>query len=319
MDHPKLVTIFGGSGFVGTQVVQILARAGYRIRVAVRRPDLAGHLKPLGDVGQVVPVQANLRDRDSVAAALRGASIVINLAAVGIEKGKQRFDAVNVRGARHVAEAATVAGVKTLIHMSVLGADDESPSRFARSRAAGEAGVLSAFPGAIIFRPSVIFGVGDDFFNLFGGLARSLPVMPLFGGKTRFQPVYVGDVAEAVAAAASGAGKPGRTYELGGPEIFTQREIVERVLRYTNRARPILPLPLGIGTLLALPMSLMPKPLLTPDRVTLLGTDNVVSEAASKEKRNLQNFGIAPRPLDAVLPGYLWPYSPNGQFDRQTA
>jgi NADH dehydrogenase len=319
MDHPELVTIFGGSGFVGTQVVQLLARAGYRIRVAVRRPDLAGHVKPLGSVGQVVPIQANVRNKESVAAAVRGAGIVINLAAIGIEKGKQRFRAVNVAGARNVAEAAAASGVRTLVQMSALGADANSPSLFARSRAMGEAEVRAHFPDAVIFRPSVIFGVGDDFFNTLGQIARMLPVMPLFGGKTKFQPVYVGDVAEAVAAAARGEAKAGTTYELGGPEIVSNRELTERVLRYTNRNNPILPLPAGVGTLLAIPMGLMPKPLLTGDRVRLLGLDNVVSDAAMAEGRTLASLGIVPRPLDAVLPSYLWRFSPNGQFDRQTA
>ncbi|MGN6159348.1 MAG: complex I NDUFA9 subunit family protein [Devosia sp.] len=319
MDHPELITIFGGSGFVGTQVVQLLARAGYRIRVAVRRPDLAGHVKPLGNVGQVVPIQANVRNKDSVAAAVRGASVVINLAAIGIEKGRQRFRAVNVMGARNVAEASRLAGVETFIQMSVLGADTHSPSLFARSRAMGEAEVRSVFPGAIIFRPSVIFGVGDDFFNTIGALSRLLPVMPLFGAKTRFQPVYVGDVAEAIAEAAKGNAAAGTTYELGGPEILSNRELTERVLRETGRRRPILPLPLGVGTLLSIPMGLLPKPLLTGDRVRLLGLDNVVSDAAIADKRTLQGFGITPRPLDAVLPSYLWRFAPNGQFDRQTA
>jgi uncharacterized protein YbjT (DUF2867 family) len=319
MDHPELVTIFGGSGFVGTQLVQLLARAGYRIRVAVRRPDLAGHVRPLGSVGQVVPVQANLRNRDSVLAAVKGASIVINLAAVGIEKGKQRYAAINVAGARMVAEAAAAAGAARLVHMSVIGADERSPSRFARSRAAGETEVRKAFPGATIFRASVIFGNGDDFFNTLGNLARLLPVLPIFGGKTKFQPVYVGDVAEALAAAAEGKAEPGRAYELGGPEVLTYRQIMERVLRDTRRSNPLLPLPLGVGTLLSLPMSLLPKPLLTPDRVTLLGIDNVVSAAAEIEGRTLAAFGIDPTPLDAVLPVYLWRFAPNGQFDRQTA
>jgi NADH dehydrogenase len=319
MDHPELITIFGGSGFVGTQVVQLLARAGYRIRVAVRRPDLAGHVKPLGSVGQVVPIQANVRNMDSVAAAVRGASVVINLAAIGIEKGKQRFRAVNVMGARNVAEAARAAGVTRLVQMSVLGASDTSPSLFNRSRAMGEAEVRAIFPEAIIFRPSIVFGVGDDFFNMLGQLARALPVLPLFGGKTQFQPVYVGDVAEAVAAAAQGEAKAGTTYELGGPDVQTHRQLLQHVLTYTNRSNPILPLPAGIGTLLSIPMGLMPKPMLTADRVTLLGLDNVVSPAATSEGRTLAAFGIAARPLEAVLPSYLWRFSPNGQFDRQTA
>ena len=319
MDRPQLVTVFGGSGFVGTQLVQVLARAGYRIRVAVRRPDLAGHVKPLGSVGQVVPIQANLRDRDSVAAAVRGAEFVVNLAAIGIEKGKQRFGAVNATGARHVAEAAKAAGVTRLIQMSVIGADADSPSASARSRAVGEAEVRRAFPEAILFRSSVMFGTGDDFFNTLGNLSRLLPVLPLFGGKTLFQPVYVGDVAEAIAAALEGRVAPGATYELGGPEVLTHRVLVERVLRYANRRNPLLPLPPGAGTLLALPMLLLPRPPLTPDRVTLLTLDNVVSATAIAEGRTLTGLGIVPRPLDAVLPSYIWRFSQNGQFDRQTA
>ena len=319
MSQPELVTIFGGSGFIGTQVVQLLARAGYRVRVAVRRPDLAGHLRPLGAVGQVVPVQANLRNAESVAAAVRGAAIVINLAAIGIERGKQRFQSINVTGARRVAEAASVAGVRTLVHMSVLGADEASPSFFARSRARGEAEVRAAFPSAVIVRPSIVFGPDDTFINKLGSLARLLPVMPLFHGATRLQPVYVGDVAAAIATAAEGRAKPGKVYELGGPEVLTHRELVERVLRDTNRARPILQLPAGLGALLALPMAILPRPLVTADQIRLLGADNVVSAEAIREKRTLAGLGIVPRPLDAVLPGYLWRFSAHGQFDRQTA
>jgi NADH dehydrogenase len=319
MEHPELVTIFGGSGFVGTQLVQLLARAGYRVRVAVRRPDLAGHLRPLGAVGQVVPMQANVRNRASVLAAARGASIVVNLTAIGIERGRQRFRAVNVQGARRVAEAAKAGGAHTLVHMSVLGASETSPSLFARSRALGEQEVLSVFPSAIIFRPSIVFGVGDDFFNMLGMLARMLPVLPLFGGKTQFQPIYVGDVAEALAAAVRGEAKAGKIYELGGPDVVTHRQMVERVLAVTNRTSPILPLPNFIGSLLALPMGLLPKPLLTQDQLRLLSVDNVVAADAIKDKRTLAAFGIVPRPLDAVLPSYLWRFSPNGQFDRQTA
>jgi uncharacterized protein YbjT (DUF2867 family) len=317
MSLPELVTIFGGSGFVGTQLVQQLARAGYRIRVAVRRPDLAGHVRMFGGVGQVVPVQANLRNRESIAAAIHGASVVVNLAAVGVERGKQRFTAINVDGARNVAELTKQAGIGTLIHMSIIGADANSPSAFARSRALGEAEVRKAYPQAIVMRPSVIFGVDDDFFNRLGFLARTLPVMPLFHGKTRFQPVFVGDVAQALAAAVAGGAKAGRTYELGGPDVLTNRAIVERVLRETLRPRPILPLPAGLGTLLALPMQLLPNPLLTTDQMKLLGIDNLVSPEAVKDKRTLAGLGIPARAIDTVLPTYLWRFAPNGQFDRQ--
>lgn len=321
MDPSKtLVTIFGGSGFVGTQVVQALARRGYRVRVAVRRPDLAGHLRPLGAVGQVMPVQANVRNAASVERAVRGAGIVINLVAIGYEAGRQRFRAVNTMGARHVAQAAKAAGAHALVHMSALGADAQSASGYARSKALGEAEVLAAFPEAVIVRPSIIFGQGDGFFNRYGSLARLFPVLPLLGGKTRFQPIYVGDVAEAIVAAAEGRVKGGRAYELGGPEVATHRDLVQRVLDKTRRGSPLLPLPAAIGKLMALPFAFLPwPPLLTADQVDLLQVDNVVSEAARQDGRTLAAFGVAPTAMDAVLDGYLWRFMKNGQFDRQTA
>ena len=321
MDSSKtLVTIFGGSGFVGTQVVQALARRGYRIRVAVRRPDLAGHVRPLGTVGQVMPIQANVRNLASVERAVGGASIVINLVAIGYEAGRQRFRAVNTMGARHIAQAAKAAGAERLIHMSALGADAQSPSGYARSKALGEAEVLTAFPEAVILRPSIIFGQGDGFFNRYGGLARLFPVLPLIGGKARFQPIYVGDVAEAIVAAAEGRVKGGRAYELGGPEVATHRELVQRVLDKTGRSNPLLPVPAAIGKLMALPFAFLPwAPLLTADQVDLLQTDNVVTDAARQDKRTLAAFGVAPTAMDAVLDGYLWRFMKNGQFDRQAA
>jgi uncharacterized protein YbjT (DUF2867 family) len=319
MNTPELVTVFGGSGFVGTQIVQLLARAGYRVRVAVRRPDLAGHLRPLGGVGQIVLVQANLRNADSVMAAAKGADHVVNLVGVGIERGKQRFRAVNAAGARNVAEAARAAGVQRLVHMSVLGADEHSSSIFVRSRALGEEMVRAAFPGAVIVRPSIVFGNGDEFFNKLGFVARMFPVIPLFGGKAKFQPVYVGDVAEAVVAAVRGDARAGATYELGGPQVLTHRAMVERVLTETNRKNIILPLPRFIGSILAFGMSWLPNPLVTRDQIKLLGIDNVVSAEAIAEKRTLADFDITPRPLDAVLPAYMWRFNKHGQFDRQTA
>src|SRR5688572_9253786 len=316
----KVVTIFGGSGFVGTQIVQVLARKGYRIRVAVRRPDLAGHVRPLGGVGQVMPIQANVRNAASVARAVAGADIVINLVGIGYERGPQRFRAVHVMGAKHVAETARAAGVKALVHMSALGADEQSPSGYARSKHMGEAAVLAAFPEAVIIRPSIMFGPGDGFFNLMGSLSRYFPVLPLIGGKTRFQPIYVGDTADAVAAAAEGAVKTGRVYELGGPEVVTYRELMQRVLRETWRHNPLIPVPPSVGKLLAFPFALLPfPPLLTGDQVDLLQADNVVSEAAIKEKRTLSAFGIEPTPMDAILPTYLWRFRKHGQFDREAA
>lgn len=315
----NLVTIFGGAGFIGTQVVQVLASKGYRIRVAVRRPDLAGHVKPLGMVGQVMPIQANIRNRDSVERAIKGASIVINLVGIGHESGKQRFRAVHTMGARNIAEAAKALKVEHLVHVSALGADPQSLSGYARSKALGEAEVLSAFPSVVVIRPSIVFGPGDGFFNRYGMLARLLPVVPVIGGKSRFQPLYVGDLALAIAAAVAGEVKGGRIYELGGPEVATHNELVKRVIADTARTNPVVPLPAGIAKLIAFPLSFLPSPLITGDQVDLLQQDNVVSDAANRDKRTLAAFGVTPTALEAILPSYLWRFMKNGQFDRQTA
>jgi NADH dehydrogenase len=317
--HLPIVTVFGASGFVGTQVVQALARKGHRIRAAVRRPDLALHLKPLGEVGQIVPIQANVRYPASVARAVAGAGIVINLVGVGFERGAQRFAAVNVEGARAVAVAARGAGVQSLVHMSILGADPHSPSSFARSRAYGEVAVAEAFPQALIMRPSIVFGNGDGFVSRMAGLARLFPILPLIGGRTRVQPVFVGDVAEAIAWAAEGVAPRGRVYELGGPEVLTHRALMQQILRQTNRSNLLLPVTEGLGFVLAAPLSVLPTPILTADQVRLLAVDNVVSEAAAREGRTLAAFGVTPTTMEAVLPSYLWRFRPNGQFDRQPA
>jgi NADH dehydrogenase len=317
----QLVTVFGGAGFVGTQVVQVLAQRGHRILVAVRRPDLAGHVRMFGGVGQVMPIQANVRDPDSVARAVAGAGagIVINLVGIGVQRGRQTFEAVHVAGARNVAAAAKAAGATTLIHMSVLGADAASASAVASSRADGEAAVFSTFPSALVLRPSIIFGPGDSFFNLMGSLARLFPVLPLIGGTSKFQPIYVKDVAAAIAVAAGGGAKTGRIYELGGPEVVTYRELMQRILRETGRHNLLLPVGPGLARLLALPMGLMPNPLLTGDQVTQLQSDNIVSPGAIADRRTLAAFGITPTPMEAVLPSYLWRFRRHGQFDRQTA
>jgi NADH dehydrogenase len=316
---PQLVTVFGGDGFVGTQLVQALARRGHRIRVAVRRPDLAGHVRPLGHVGQIVPIQANVRDAASVQRAVAGAGIVINLVGIGYQRGRQTFAAVHVNGARNVAAAAKAAGAQALVHMSVLGADPNSPSAVARSRAAGEAEALAAFPSAVIIRPSIIFGPGDSFFNLMGSLARLFPILPLIGGNTKFQPIYVKDVAEAFAVAAERGVKTGRVYELGGPEVVTHRELMRRILNETGRRNPLLPIGPGLARLLAAPMRLSPRPLLTGDQVIQLQHDNIVSPQAIAERRTLAAFGVAPTPMEAVLPTYLWRFRKHGQFDRLMA
>lgn len=320
MEPNNLVTIFGGSGFVGTQIVQLLARAGYRVRVAVRRPDLAGHVKPLGSVGQVMPIQANVRNLESVQRAVRGAGTVINLVGIGYEGGKQRFRAVHTMGARNVAEASRQAGVRTLVHMSALGADPQSSSNYARTKGLGESEVQAAFKDAIIIRPSIIFGQGDTFFNRLGAMARYLPVLPVIGAKARVQPIYVGDVAAAFLAAVEGKVKAGRIYEIGGPETATQLELMKRVVAETQRSNLVVPIPAGLGKLLALPFAFLPfAPLLTSDQVDLLQADNVVSDEARNDKRTLAAFGVTPTAMDAILESYLWRFMKNGQFDRQTA
>jgi uncharacterized protein YbjT (DUF2867 family) len=314
----KLVTIFGGSGFVGNHLVQVLARKGYRIRVAVRRPDLAGEVRMFGGVGQVVPVQANLRNEASVARAAAGSDVVINLVGIGHQSGKQRFDAVHVDGAAAVARAAKAVGASALVHVSALGVDKAAEvSAYAASKLAGEKAVFEAFPDAVVIRPSLMFGQGDGFFNLMGTLARVMPVMPLVAGKTLFQPVFVGDVAEAIAGAVEGAVKTGRVYELGGPDVETHEALMQRILREAGRNRPLLPVPAGLMKILAGLLGILPiKPVITGDQVNLLGVDNVVSEEARKDKRTLAAFGVTPTSMDEVLPTYMWRFRRHGQFDR---
>lgn len=315
---PKLATIFGGSGFVGTQLVQLLARQGYRVRVAVRRPDLAGPVRMFGSVGQILPIQANLRNAASVERAVAGADIVVNLVGIGFEAGKQTFRAVHVEGSANVARAARAAGVSALVQMSALGVDQAAGvSAWAKSRLDAEAAVRDLFPEAVIVRPSLIFGQDDGFFNLMGALARLFPVMPLIHGDTRFQPVYVGDVAQALLLAAQGQVKSGRVYELGGPDIESHRDLLGRILREAGRNRPLLPCPAGLARLGAALLSILPvKPLITADQVALLGVDNVVSDAALKDKRGFKAFGIVPTAMDNILPTYMWRFRKNGEFDR---
>jgi len=318
LQTPKRVTLFGGSGFLGRHVVRALAKRGYQVRAACRRPDLAGHLQPLGNVGQIRAVQANLRVRWSVDRAVEGADHVVNLVGILSESGRQRFAAVHDFGARAVAEAARAAGVG-LTHVSALGASAESPSVYARSKAAGERAVFETIPEAVILRPSIVFGPEDRFFNRFANLARFSPVLPLIGGgETRFQPIYVGDVAEAVARSVDGAVAGGRIYEIGGPEVETFRECMEAMLRVIYRKRTLVPVPWGLASLQAAILGLLPNPLLTTDQVALLKSDNVVSEEAMREGRTLAAFDVRPQSLEAILPSYLWRYRAAGQFTRRT-
>src|SRR5262245_11997087 len=324
----ELVTIFGGSGFVGRQVVRVLAKRGYRVRAAVRRPDLAGDIMPLGGVGQITAVQANIRNRPSVERAVSGAHVVINLVGILKEAGRQRFEAVQAFGARAAAEAAAEAGARRFIQISALGADPSSSSAYARTKAEGETAVLGAGVEAVVFRPSVIFGPEDQLFNRFAALARLLPVLPLAGADARFQPVFVGDVAEAIARAVDGAARPGAIYELGGPEVRTLREIVAYVLTVTRRKRLQLALPFGVARLQAavieyadkLSLGLMPADLvITRDQVRLLERDNVVSADAERDGRTLQGLGIQPCGYEAIVPTYLWRFRRAGQYSQGSA
>jgi uncharacterized protein YbjT (DUF2867 family) len=315
----RLVTIYGGSGFLGRHIVRALAKRDWRIRVAVRRPELANHLQPLGGVGQIHAVQTNLRLADSVARAAEGAEAVINLVGILYQRGRQTFQAIQAEGAGAVVRAAADSGAR-LVHVSAIGADANSPSAYARSKAAGEAAVQSAVPEAVIFRPSIMFGPEDDFFNRFAAMARVLPALPLIGGgHTRFQPVFVGDVAFAVALALDGRATAGRTYELGGPEVKTFRELMELMLAEIDRRRLLVPIPFLLARFQAWFLEWLPKPLLTRDQVRLLERDNVVSADAARESRTLQGLGIMPTSLAAVLPSYLWRFRKAGQFSRPVA
>jgi uncharacterized protein YbjT (DUF2867 family) len=314
-ERPKLVAVFGGDGFVGRHTVRALARRGYRIRVACRRPDLAGFLQPLGNLGQIHAIQANVRHRWSIDRAVVGADHVVNATGILYESGRQTFSSVQALGAREVAEAARAQGVG-LTHMSAIGASADSESAYARAKAEGEAAVLDTVLNAVILRPSIIFGPEDQFFNRFANMARYTPALPLIGGgHTRFQPVYVGDVAEVIARSVDGA-LAGGVYELGGPEIVTFRECLQRVLNIIDRKRLLLPVPWPLAYLQAAVLGLLPKPLLTSDQVTLLKADNIVSPEAEQAGRTLAGLGITPQSLDAILPTYLWRFRPAGQFTR---
>jgi uncharacterized protein YbjT (DUF2867 family) len=315
-----LVTVFGGSGFLGRNVVRALCKRDYRIRVAVRRPELAGHLQPLGKVGQIHAVQANLRYPASVEAAMRDSHVAINLVGILTEGGGQTFEAVQGKGADTVAQVASRVGAR-MVHVSALGADENSPSRYARAKAAGEKAVLAAIPSAVIMRPSVLFGPEDQFSNRFAALARMSPALPLIGGgTTRMQPAYVSDVATAIADAVDGKAKGGATYELGGPEVLTMREIMEIILAITGRDRMLVSLPFGLARLKAMFLQFAPGAMkLTPDQVELLRADNVVSDAAKAAGLTLEGLGITPDSLEAVAPQYLWRFRATGQFQKTSA
>lgn len=314
---PRRITVFGGSGFVGRHVVRALAKRGYRVLVAVRRPDLAYHLQPLGDLGQIKAVQANVRVRWSVDRAVKGADAVVNLVGTFDTGGRNNLSAVQEFGARAIAEAARAEGAK-LVHVSAIGADPDSASQYGRTKAAGEAAVLETVKDAVVARPSVIFGPEDDFFNRFAQLAKFSPLLPLIGGgHTRFQPVYVGDVAEAVARAVDGELKGGKVYELGGPEVASFRECMDLMQEVICRERGYLSIPFFAASAMARLTGWLPGAPITLDQVKMLQGDNVVSDEAIRQNRTLSGMGINPRNMEAILPSYLIRFRPQGQFTRK--
>ncbi|SEA89120.1 complex I NDUFA9 subunit family protein [Rubrimonas cliftonensis] len=317
LDDAPIVTIFGGSGFVGRYVAQTMARRGWRVRVAVRRPNEALFVKPYGVVGQVAPIQANIRDDASCARALEGATAAVYSVGVLYNAGANTFEAVQAEGPARVSRLAAELGVKRLALVSAIGADAGSPSAYARSKAAGEGATAESFPSATMLRPSIVFGAEDAFFNRFAAMAKISPVIPLVGGATRFQPVYVQDVADAVAAAATGAAQAG-VYELGGPRIATFRELIELMLRIIRRKRMIVDLPIPLAKLQGAVLQNLAlvglEPPITKDQVLQLSRDNVAAEGA----RGLGDLGVSPTAMEAVLESYLYAYRPYGQYSRIT-
>lgn len=320
MADARIVTIFGGSGFVGRYVAQRMARAGWRVRVAVRRPNEALFVKPYGVVGQVEPIQANLRDDASCRAAIAGADAVINCVGILFESGPQRFDAVHAQAAGRIARLSAEAGAKHLVHLSAIGADANSESAYCRSKADGEAAVLAAFPTAAILRPSIIFGNEDQFFNRFAAMTPLSPLLPIVGAATRFQPVFVDDVAAAAAVAVTETHTG--IYELGGPEIASFRELMERMLRVIRRTRPVINLPVPLARIIAgtldlvqfLSGGLLANRMITRDQVASLGVDNIVSDNA----KTLADLGITPQSMDGILETYLYSFRPQGQYTALT-
>ena len=311
----RLVTIFGGSGFLGRHIVRALANDGWRIRVAVRRPNVAHFLKPMGRVGQIQLLKTNVNDDASVDAAMRGADAAINLVGVLVSSGSQNFRALHAQAAERIAKAAAAHGVARLLHVSAIGANANSSSLYARTKADGEKRVRAAFPGATIFRPSIVFGPEDDFFNRFGWLARMAPALPLIGGgKTRFQPVYAGDIAQAAARVLNDTSTAGKLFELGGPEVMTFKEIMQLVMKETHRKPLLIPVPFGLAKFQGLILGLLPKPMLTLDQVRLLETDNVVAPGAL----GLGELGVTATAAEAILPSYLWRFRKQGEFATAT-
>ena len=313
----KLVTIFGGSGFVGRYIARRMAKEGWRVRVAVRRPNEALFVRPYGVVGQVEPVACNIRDDASVRAVIRGADAVVNCVGILNRSGRNTFDSVQAEGAGRIARIAAAEGVATMVHLSAIGADAQSDSDYARTKAEGEAAVLAAFPQAVILRPSIIFGTEDGFFNRFAGMTRMGPVLPVVGAQTRFQPVYVDDVAAAAVKGVLGTAAPG-VYELGGPEVDSFRGLMGRMLKVIQRRRAVVNVPFFVANIMgfafdavqAVTLGLIENKMITRDQVRNLRRDNVVTAGA----KGFAELGITPTAIEAVLPEYLWRYRPSGQY-----
>ncbi|MCC3860348.1 complex I NDUFA9 subunit family protein [Pseudemcibacter aquimaris] len=306
----ELVTIFGGSGFIGRVLVQHLAKAGYRVRVAVRRPNSALDVKTFGDLGQVHLSQANVRNKASVEAAIKGADHVINLVGLLSESGAQTFNKIHEKGAGIIAEVAAAENVQSLIHMSAIGADAESESKYGRSKAAGEKLVKENFPNATIIRPSVVFGADDNFFNKFAAMAKLFRILPVICGETKFQPVYVADVADAIIAALGNEDAAGKTYEIGGPKEYTFRELLELVNEVTDQNVPLITIPLKMAYFQAFFLGMLPNPMVTIDQLRLMENDNVPADGAL----TISDLGVEPIPAEAVIPNYLVHHRPMGQF-----
>lgn len=312
-DH--LYTVIGGSGFVGRYVVQQLAALGHRVRVAVRHPNQALFLKPMGAVGQVVPVAASVLNEASIARAVEGADGVVNLVGILHESGKQKFDSVQSDGAERCARLSKAAGVKRFVQLSAIGADAQSDVDYARTKGEGEDAAMTAFPEATVLRPSIVFGAEDGFLNRFADIARKSPLMPLICGDTKFQPVYVDDVAQAIVAALTKNGFAGQTYELGGPRTYSFKEILSYIMDETMNKRPFLPIPTAIAEIQGAVMSILPNPPLTKGQVKMLRNDNVVAQGAA----DISAFDIAPTPMETIAPDYLVRYRPHGRFSKKTA
>jgi len=312
---PGLVTVFGGSGFVGTQAVRALAKRGWRVRVAVRKPHLAQDLRILGDVGQIQPVRCDITSPADVATALRGADAAVNLVGLLFEAPGRGFDTAHVQGTRNIAQACVAAGVGRFVQVSAIGADANSEADYGRSKGEAEAATRAVMPDTVILRPSIIFGTGDGFLNRFAQMAGTAPALPLIGGgKTKFQPVWVGDVAEAISRSVTRSDAAGRTFELGGPEVWSFKDILKYILRETGKSRLLAPLPVFVAATMGRVMQLSSlvgiPPVLTRDQVLMLKVDNVVSPGAE----GLAALGIEPTGLEAIAPSYLWRYRRGGQF-----